>query len=178
MPATPLPASRTTLNGLISNVARHDVGVLDGARRRRRRRNGVGQHHLLHFLDAGLPAEGEGLLADQLAAVVLAGIVRRRDLRAAIQLVGRHRVIHLVGADQPVIGDVTALQHGAVDERPGERRRRDAHVARHGVLAGSQVGDKRAAELVEQLFGDLGGVEAADVVGLEDGRVDHDPMLV
>jgi hypothetical protein len=31
---------------------------------------------------------------------------------------------------------------------------------------------------MKQLFGDLGRVEAADVVGLEDGGVDHNQRLV
>src|SRR4029453_3639933 len=31
---------------------------------------------------------------------------------------------------------------------------------------------------VKEILGNLGRIEAADVIGLEDGRIDHDPMLV
>ena len=89
----------------VLDVAIHDVGALDRAGRRRRRRNRVGEDHLLHFLDAGFAAQRKRFLADHLAAVVLAGIVRRGDLRAAVEAVGGHGVVHLVGADQAVVDD-------------------------------------------------------------------------
>ena len=123
---------------------------------------GIAPARIISFISLmpGFAAQRERFLADHLAAVVFAGIVRRGDLRAAVEIVGRHRVIHLVGADQAVIEDGAALQDRAVDERLGQRRRRHAHVARHGVTARAQVGDEGAAELVEQLLGDLGRVEA------------------
>ena len=73
--------------------------------------NRAGQDHLLHLLDAGFAAERKRLLAHHLAAVVLLGIVRRGDLRAAVEAVGGHREVHLSVPAQAVVDDVAALLH-------------------------------------------------------------------
>jgi hypothetical protein len=105
----------------VLDVAAHDVAASDRAGLRRRGRNRAGEDHLLHFLDAGLAAERKRFLADHLAAVVLAGIVRRGDLSAAVEAIGGDGVIHLIGADQAVVDDRPALRDGAVDKRLGQR---------------------------------------------------------
>jgi hypothetical protein len=99
--------------------------------------------------------------------------MRGRDLRAPVKLVGGDRVVHLIRARQAVVADRAALLAGAVDEGGGQRRRRGAHVACHGVLAGAEIRHERASELVKQVLGDFGGIKAAHVVGFEDGRIDH-----
>ena len=79
----------------------------------------------------------------------------------------------MVGAGKPVVDDVAALRDRALDERRGQRRRRQPHVARHGKAARPEVGDKGASELAEQILGDLLRIEPANVVGLEDVGIDR-----
>ena len=98
--------------------ARSTPGVAGGA--------GIEPARIISFISLmpALAAQRKGFLADHLAAVVLAGVVRRGDLRAAVEIVGRDRVIHLVGADQAVVDDVPPCLTRAVDERLGQRRGR------------------------------------------------------
>ena len=105
--------------------------------------------------------------ADHLAAVVLLRIVRRRDLRAAVEIVGRDGVIDHVGRDHPVVDDVGALLARAGDERRGQARRRHPHVASDADALRLEVGDKRAANLVKDLLVELCRIETANVVGFE-----------
>ena len=120
----------------------------------------------------GVAAQRERLAPHQLDAVVLLRVVRRRDLRAAVVPVARDGEVHHVGAHHAVVDDVGALLARALDERRGHRRRRQAHVARHGDAPGVEVGDEAAADLPRRVLVDFRRIEAADVVGLEDGRVD------
>ena len=71
-----------------------------------------------------------------------------------------------------VVDDVDALSARAVDERRGQRRRRDAHVARDADRAWLQVRGEAAADLAGDVFVDLRRIESADVVGLEDAWID------
>ena len=116
----------------------------------------------------GVAAERQRLGAHHLDAVVLLRIVRRGDLRAALEAVVDDREVEHVGAEHAVVDDVGALLARAVDEGRGERRRRDAHVARHADPRRAQIRDEAAADLPRDVFVDLAGIEPADVVGLED----------
>ena len=78
------------------------------------------------------PLSGSASGAHHLDAVVLPGIVRRGDLRAAVEPVVDDGEVEHVGAEHPVVDHVGALLARPVDERRGERRRRDPHVARDG----------------------------------------------
>ena len=125
----------------VLDVAVHDValastvpGVAAGGGMR------AGEDHLLHLLDARLAAERKRLAPHQLAAVVLLGIVRRGDLRAAVEPVGGDGEVHHVGAGQAVVDDVAALRARAVDEGRGQRRRRQPHVARDGEAPRPEIG--------------------------------------
>ena len=95
-------------------------------------------------------------------------VVRGGDLRAAVEPVAHDREVHHVGGAHPVVDDVGALRAGALDERRGNARRRDAHVARHGDPLRVEVGDERAADGAGGVLIDFRRIDTADVVGLED----------
>ena len=124
------------------------------AARGRRRRQRAAEHHLLHLADARLAAEREGLAPHQLAAVVLLRVVRRGDLRAAVEAGARHGVVHHVGAGQAVVDHLQALRGRAVDERRRQRRRRQPHVARDGDPPRPEERAEGAAELQEHVLGE------------------------
>ena len=75
------------------------------------------------------PLSGYVAAAHHLAAVVLLRIVRGRNLRTAVEIVGADGVVDHVGGDHPVVDDVGTLLAGAGDERLRQARRRHAHVA-------------------------------------------------
>ena len=181
-PAMPLPASRTTLNGLIDGRVdeRHhllDVGVQDVLRLVRRPGVAAGGGSVSSAIMSRMspmpasPLSGSASGAHHLDAVVLLRVVRRGDLRAAVELVADDREVQHVGGEHPVVDDVGALLARAVDEGGGQRRRRQAHVARHGDPAAPRDRRRsrgrsaaRRASLISA------GYSAADVVGLEDIR--------
>ena len=127
--------------------------------------------HVADVADAGVAAERKRLAPHHLDAVVFLGVVRRGDLRAAVVAVARDGEVHHVGAHHAVVDDVGALRAGALDERGGHRRRRQPHVARHGdALRAADRLTKPRPICRARLLVDLGRIEAADVVGLEDRR--------
>ena len=180
-PPMPLPASSTTLNGLMIDGSMNDMtwstyGVEHVLRRhaaaaRRRRRQPVCRNHVADVGDAFVAAQRKRLAADHLHAVVLLRVVRRGDLDAAVVAVRRDREVEHVGRNHPVVDDVGALRGGAVDERGRERRRRQPHVAPDGDPFRLQIRDERRADGARGLFVDLARIHAADVVGLEDSGV-------
>ena len=136
-----------------------------------------GGDHVADVVDAGVAAQRERLPPDHLDAVVLLRIVRRGDLRAAVVAVARDGVVEHVGAHHAVVDDVGALGAGALDERRRHRGRRQPHVARHRDPLRLQIADEAAADLPRRLFVHFGRIQPADVVGLEDGRVDAHSLL-
>ena len=72
-------------------------------------RDRPGNDHVPDLRDAGVAAQGERGLPDELHAVVLLRVMRCRDLRAAVVAVPGHRVVQHVGAHQAVVGDVGPL---------------------------------------------------------------------
>ena len=143
-PAIPLPASRTTVNGLMIAGSMNDITfstygettsrVVSRPGRCGGRRQAIAGDHVADVADAGVAAERQRLGAHHLDAVVLLRIVRRGDLRAAFEAVVDDREVHHVGRQHAVVHDVRALLADAVDERRGNRRRRHAHVARDADL--------------------------------------------
>jgi hypothetical protein len=154
------------------DVLRQDVVGPHRARRRRRRRQPVGGDHVADVADAGIAAERGGAFPDHLDAVVLLRVVRGGDLRAALEVVLDDRVIQHVGAEHAVVDHVRPLLARALDERRGQCGRRRAHVTRDADLRCVQVCDESAPDLPRHLLVDLVGVQAADVVGLEDAGID------
>ena len=165
---------------------RHDVtDVLvervlrrDGAAPPRRRRDGVAANHLADLGQTLVAAERERLAAHHLHPVVLFRIVRGGDLDAAVVAVAGDREIQHVGRDHAVVGHVGALGGRAVDECGGQRRRGQAHVAADGDSLRMKVGHERRTDGTRGFFVDFGRVHAADVVGLEDRRIDPHGFVV
>ena len=62
------------------------------------------------------PLSGNASRLTSLQPLYCFGIVRRGDLRAAVETIGGDGEVHLVGAGEPVVDDRAALRHGAVDE--------------------------------------------------------------
>jgi hypothetical protein len=141
------------------------------------RRQPAGGDHVADVADAGVAAERERLAPHHLDAVVFLRVVRRGDLGAAVEAVARHRVIHHVGAHHPVVDDVGALGAGALDEGRRHRGGRHPHVARHRNPLRVEIRHEPPADLPGRLFVDLGRVEPADVVRLEDRRIDAHSLL-
>ena len=103
------------------------------------------------------PLSGNASLPHHLHAVVLLRVVRRRHLHAAVVAVARDREVEHVGRDHPVVHDVGALRRRAVDERRGERGRRQPHVAADRDSLRLQVRDKGRADRARRVLVDLSG---------------------
>src|SRR5205814_994373 len=61
--------------------------------------------------------------------------------------------------------------------RGGDRGGREPHVARDGDPSRPEVADEPPADEPRRLLVDFGRIQPADVVGLEDGRVDRHSEL-
>ena len=154
------------------DVLEDDVARRHGSRRRGGPRQRVVDDHVADLAEPLIAAQRQRAAPHHLDAVVLLRIVRRRDLRASFEAVVDHREVEHVRAEHAVVDDVGALLARALDEGGGNARRRDAHVARDANLARAEVDDEAAANLPRDLFVDFARVESADVVGLEDLRID------
>ena len=150
------------------------VGLRHRAAHGGRRRNGASGDHVTDVRDAFLTRQRERLAAHHLHAVVLLRVVRRRHHHAAVMAVLRHGEVEHVSGNHPVVDDVAALRGGTVDEGLGDRGRRQAHVAANRDALRLEVGDERRADGPRRLLVHLVGVGAANVVRLEDVRVDRD----
>ncbi len=82
-------------------------------------------------------------------------------------------VVDHLRADHPEIADVGAAVGSSLDHRGRHRGRRDAHVAADRDRLRLEVLDVGAADRVRALLVELGAVEAADVVCLEDPGIEH-----
>ena len=140
---------------------------MSAARRRRRRRNRVAGDHVADIGDARIAAERMVAAADHLAAVVLLRIVRRGNLRAAVEVVGRDGVVDHVGRDHPVVDHVGALLARAGDEG-GREAGDDSRMSRPTPMRFAvEIRDERAANLMKDLLVELGRIQTANVVGFE-----------
>ncbi len=122
--------------------------------------------------DVGEPAvlaDGGRARAAHLDAVVLGGVVRRREHRARQAEVPRGEV-ELVGGAQSDDGDVRALGGGAAGESGGQAGRGRAHVVADDDRVGSgDLGEGGAEQLGERLV-PLIRHDSAHVVRLDDLR--------
>ena len=76
-------------------------------------------------------------------------------------------------ADEPDVDDLGARVGGAFDHRLRHRGRGEPHVASDRDLGRLELLDVGAANRVAALLVELRRVDAADVVGLEDLRIEH-----
>jgi hypothetical protein len=83
-------------------------------------------------------------------------------------------VDHL-GADHPDVDHVAAGVGGALDHGTRHRRRGEPHVAADGDPAGPELLDVGAPDRVGAGLVEVVRIDPADVVRLEDLRVEHDP---
>ena len=131
------------------------------------------QHQALDVVEARFGADGHGVGETELEAVVLAGVVRRRDHcpgRVAEFADGK---VELVGAGHAQVDQLGVLRRHAVLEGFEERRRREAHIAAHRDAGHAEVRDEGRTDGVRRLLVYLVRVGAPHVVGLEDRGVDH-----
>ena len=135
------------------------------------------QGAVAHVEEARLAADRQRAAADDLHPGVLLRVVRGGDADAAVEAELADREVEHLRPDQPEVEHVRAAVRGALDQRLGHRRRGDAHVAPDGDPARLELLDVRAPDRVRALLVELGRMEPADVVRLEDLRVEHGPML-
>ncbi len=182
-PPMPLPASSTTLNGLmidgideahhVLDVARRAHPVRDRPRTRRRRR------HLAAAIMSRMsempssPLSGNASRRTIFMPLYCFGLCEAVTITPPSWPSAGDREVEHVGRDHAVVDDVGALRGRAVDERRRDRRGREPHVAADGDALGLQVGDERGADGAGRLFVHLIGIGAANVVGLEDVGVER-----
>ena len=104
---------------------------------------------------------------------VLLRVVRGGDHDPALEIeVADGEVDHL-GPDHPDVDDVGARLGRAAHGRLGHRRRREPHVAPNCDRLGLELVDVGAADRVGAGLVELVGIDPADVVCLENLRVEH-----
>ncbi len=130
----------------------------------------------LELGNAGIAGERQRALADELHAVVLRRVVRRRHRRAAVETaIGDAEVEHL-GGDHAEAGHPGSGGLGADRKGGGELGRRQPRIVPDGQPASAELGGQRGADAPGAFGVELLRVQAANVVGLEDiGRDGHRP---
>jgi hypothetical protein len=103
--------------------------------------------------------------------------VRGRHAHAAVQAELADGVVDHLGAHHPEVEHVGTTVGGALDQRRGHRRCGEPHVPSDRDPARLEVLDVRAPDPVGAVLVELGRVDSADVVRLEDTRVEHAVML-
>ena len=151
-----------------------DLDLLDGAAAGRVRE--ARGDRAPDVLDAGVAAERDRALADELGARVGLRVVRGRAHEAAVELARADEPVEHLAADLPGVDDGRALGDHPVAVAGGELGRAEAHVAAQAdaQLAGRLAAEvrqhpcERAPDRLRGVAVDLVAVQAADVVGLED----------
>ena len=138
-------------------------------------RRAARQHEALDVVEACLGADGHGVGKTELEAVVLTGVVRGRDHRPGRVAKLADGKVELVGAGHAQVDQLSVLRRHAVLEGFEERRRREAHIVAHGDAGHAEVRDEGRTDGVRGRLVQLVRVGAANVVGLEDSGVDHEP---
>ena len=156
-----------------------DVCLLHGAALGGRRRlAGVVLGAVADLQEPGVAAHGERPAADDLHPRVLLRVVRRGDRDAAVEPVLADREVDHLGTDHPDVEDVDARVRGAADHRLRHRRRREPHVAPDSDPARLEDSRVRAADPVRAVLVELRRVDPADVVRLEDLRVERHGSVI
>ena len=113
-------------------------------------------------------------MSDDLHPRVLLRVVRGGDADAPVEAELADGVVHHLGADHPEVEDVGAAVGRAVHECRRHRRRAQPHVAPDRDRAGLEMLDVCPPDPVCAVLVELRRVDAADVVRLEDLRVEHE----
>ncbi len=125
------------------------------------------------LLEAGVASDRERAAAHDLHPRVAARVVRRGDADPAVERELADREVDHLRAHEPEVENVGAAVRRALDRRGSHGRRRDAHVATDRDRARLEVLDVRPPDAVGAVLVQLARVQPADVVGLEDTRVEH-----
>ncbi len=148
-----------------------DVVRLDRPRPRCRRRRLRGA--VADLEKPGLAADRQRPAPHDLQPGVLLRVVRGGDHDPAVQRELPDGEVDHLGPDEPEVEDVRAGRRGSLHHRCRHRRGRDAHVAADGDPFRLEVLDVRTADRPCAVLVELGGVDPADVVCLEDLRIEH-----
>src|SRR5215471_18423967 len=127
--------------------------------------------------EAGVAADGQRALADDLHARVLLRIVRRGDRDPAVEPELTDREVDHLRPDQPEIEHVRALGDRPACHGLDHGRRRGAHVVADRDPVRLEDLHEGTADRLRTPLVELGRVDPADVVGLEDLRIEHGRML-
>ena len=119
------------------------------------------------------PPTGQRALADDLQAGVLLRVVRGGDRDAPVQPELADREIDHLRPDKTELEHVGARLRRARDHGPGHRGRGDAHVVPDRDPLRLEDVDEGSPDRARALLVELGAVDPADVVCLEDLRVEH-----
>jgi hypothetical protein len=146
----------------------------------------TGRDLVLDIPDARVAGEGKSAPTHQLRTGVLLGVVRGRTHEAAIEIARAHQVVEHLGADLAGVEDGGALRAHPISVGLGELGRSEAHVApepepelrRRFVLELADHAGERAADEPGGVEVDVVAIDAADVVGLEDSRVDRHGRVI
>jgi hypothetical protein len=121
--------------------------------------------------EPGVAAHRKSTAADDLHPVVVPGVVRSGDHDPAVQLEFADGEIEHLGADHPDVRNLGAAVGRPAHHGRGHRGRGDPHVAPDGDTPGLELLDVGTADRVRAVLVQLGRVNAAHVVRLEDLRV-------
>ena len=186
-PPIPLPPSTTTFIGLTASGsmkpsawARYSSQMSTSSSCAVARRVAEpGLDRRPDFGDPGVAGERQRALADELHAGVGLRVVRGGHHRAAVEVPRADQVVEHLGGDHPGVDHLGALEDHPVAQLRRHLRRGQAHVAAEAdpqfarlFLAQSrQDAHERAPDVVRGALVELLAVDATDVVGLEDARV-------
>ena len=135
----------------------------------------VGERHgpVAHVQKARLASDRERAPPDDLHPGVLLRVVRGGDGDPAVEAQLADGEVDHLRPDEPEVEDGGAGVGRPVDDSRRHRGRRLAHVAADGDLRRLELLHVRAADRVGAGLVELGAVDPAHVVGLEDLRVEH-----
>ena len=150
----------------VVDVLARDVFRLDFARRGLRLERAF-HDGFLDVLEARVARNRARLLADELHAVVLFRVVAGRDHDAAVEAEMRRREVDHLRAALADVHDVAAGFREALDERVADGRAREADVVADSDFLRVEEAREDAADAVRELFVDVLGIDAADVVSAE-----------
>src|SRR3954447_521812 len=130
---------------------------------------------VLYLAQAGVAREGDGVLAADIEAVVVLGIVRGGHHGPARLPEVPDGEVERVGRDEPEVEHVRSSLRDALYEGLLQRLAREAHVAGHDDPGAFEVEVlyEGAADVACHVLVQILRIHATDVVSLEYGLVEH-----
>ncbi len=131
------------------------------------------QSAVANFRESRVASNGQGASAHDLETGVLLGVVRGGAGDAAVELQRIDCEVEHLRTDQPDVDHVGASFGCSLRQRRHHLRARDAHVVPDGDPLRAEFLDIGPPDRVGALLVDLGRVDPANVVGLEDIGLEH-----